>query len=270
MENELFGQYASPFKMEFFTGFSWAVPTAFSDALAKCYFEEGDILYDTRLAYQQWDEATKNIKHIIQVKKRLQAAGQMEEESSGNTEFRETVFVKNWSSQIQIEHTDYGKQQRTEIITTTHGRLYTLLWHGDLLILSQDVPSPRIPVRISQVVKKIDEISYRIADSDKGNPIFVMPCDLTNQLYRNKRDKVRSKLLSRYKVDIRELTPKDSQLSDWEMICPTILIYCFAIHTNDIEDIKAAIKDALYLKKGNVKPQNEAFRLRAHGKLIEP
>lgn len=270
MENELSGQYVSSFKMEFFIGFSWAVPTAFSDALAKCYFEEGDILYDTKLAYQQWEEATKKIKHIIQVKKQLKAVGEREEESGGNTESPETVFLKNWNSKIQIEHTDYGKQQKTTTITTTHGRLYTLLWHGNLLILSQQVPSPPIPVRISQVVKKIEEISCRIADSYKGKTIFVMPCDLTNQLYRDKRDKVRSKLLSRYKVDIHELTPKESQLSNWEMICPTILIYCFAIHTNDIEGTKAAIKEALYLKKGKVQPPKDTFRLRAHGILIEP
>jgi len=268
MKNELSGQYVLSSKMEFFTGFSWAVPTAFSDVLAKCYFEEGDVLYDTKLAYQPWDEAIKKIKHIIQVKKQLKAVEERQEESGDNTESRETVFLKNWNSKIQIEHTDYEKQQNTETITTTHGRLYTLLWRDSLHILFEDTPSPDIPIRISQVVTKIEEISHRIADSYKGKSIFIMPCDLTNQLYRNKRDKVRSKLLSRYKVDIHELTPKESQLSDWEMVCPTILIYCFVIRTNDIEGIKVAIKEALYLKKGNVQQQKEAFRLRAHGILI--
>ena len=36
----------------FLDGFLWAVPTAFSDPLAACRFEQGDILYDTKKAYE--------------------------------------------------------------------------------------------------------------------------------------------------------------------------------------------------------------------------
>jgi hypothetical protein len=38
--------------MDFFPKFKWAVPHAFGDALAACRFEQGDILYDTLMAYE--------------------------------------------------------------------------------------------------------------------------------------------------------------------------------------------------------------------------
>jgi len=40
---------------DYFDGFSWALPNAFADALALCRFEQGDMLYDTRRAYEgEW------------------------------------------------------------------------------------------------------------------------------------------------------------------------------------------------------------------------
>lgn len=46
--------------MEFFSGFKWAVPGAFSDAVALCRFEEGDTLYDTKNAYNDdWEKASQ-------------------------------------------------------------------------------------------------------------------------------------------------------------------------------------------------------------------
>ena len=55
--------------MDYFSGFAWAVPKAFSDAIALCRFEEGDVLYDTKSAYEkEWDDAKSNIKYFLQVR----------------------------------------------------------------------------------------------------------------------------------------------------------------------------------------------------------
>ncbi len=55
--------------MNFFSNFTWAVPKAFSDAVASCRFEEGDMLYDTPKAYEvDWEDAIKCTTHFLQVK----------------------------------------------------------------------------------------------------------------------------------------------------------------------------------------------------------
>ena len=37
--------------MEFIEQFAWALPKAFRDAVATCSFQEGDMLYSSRRAY---------------------------------------------------------------------------------------------------------------------------------------------------------------------------------------------------------------------------
>ncbi|MDO6564656.1 hypothetical protein Q4488_14830 [Amphritea sp. 1_MG-2023] len=112
--------------MEFFSNFSWAVPQSFSDAVALCRFEEGDVLYDTSKAYDgSWGEAVKQITYFLQVRYPIRA-------TSGEKGNVGGVFEKNWSSEVRIEL--YKNQEKVGIgqITTTQGRLYTAIWKGDL------------------------------------------------------------------------------------------------------------------------------------------
>jgi hypothetical protein len=74
---------------EYFDGFNWAVPVAFAEPLAACRFEQGDILYDTRRAYEgSWGDALPHIKYSIQVKSPMRGPStksEKEEESSSRT-----------------------------------------------------------------------------------------------------------------------------------------------------------------------------------------
>lgn len=56
------------FKDGFATGFSFAVPDAFSDSLEKGVFNQGDTFYDSPDAYKlEWAKYLKKAKHILQV-----------------------------------------------------------------------------------------------------------------------------------------------------------------------------------------------------------
>lgn len=51
---------------DYFLGFKWALPKSFKDALAKCFFNVGDIIYDTPKAYSlSWGEALNHIKILF-------------------------------------------------------------------------------------------------------------------------------------------------------------------------------------------------------------
>jgi hypothetical protein len=122
---------------DYFDGFSWAVPVAFAEPLAACRFEEGDILYDTRRAYEgTWGEALPHIKHSIQVRSPMRGPGTKPEKEE------ESVFTDNWNMTVVFTLTDY-KANKTKEITTTQGG-YTHSF-GKAISLR----SSRTPLRLS-------------------------------------------------------------------------------------------------------------------------
>ena len=115
--------------MEFFSGFSWAVPTAFGDAVALCRFEQGDTLYDTRKAEEEsWAEATKHIHHWLQVRYPSHVITVADESTGG-------IFEKNWDSEVKVDLYKNFKKVGEGQISTTQGRLYTALWTGNVEVL---------------------------------------------------------------------------------------------------------------------------------------
>jgi hypothetical protein len=110
--------------VEFFSGFKWAVPVAFSDAVAACRFEEGDMLYDSPAAHMEpWADAKANINYSLQV--RFPARG------SGTAESAERyVFKGNWGSEVRVDVHPHKATIGENGITTTQGRLYSALWKG--------------------------------------------------------------------------------------------------------------------------------------------
>lgn len=81
--------------MEFFSGFKWAVPVAFSDTVSLCRFEEVDTLYDTPKAYDdEWGKASKHIEYSMQVRYPARVTGGAGASESG-------VFTSNWKSEVR-------------------------------------------------------------------------------------------------------------------------------------------------------------------------
>jgi hypothetical protein len=83
---------------EFFDGFTWAVPKAFSDAVTACRFEEGGILYGSRKAYiGEWGKAVEHISHSLQVFSQSRGTT-VAANASGS------VFGKNWDTEVNHEY----------------------------------------------------------------------------------------------------------------------------------------------------------------------
>jgi hypothetical protein len=84
--------------MEFFPGFRWAVPTAFAEAeaVSLCRFEDGDVIYDTRAAYDdEWGTASQQIEYSIQVLYPPRETGGREVDKKG-------VFKNSWRSEVKL------------------------------------------------------------------------------------------------------------------------------------------------------------------------
>jgi hypothetical protein len=204
-----------------FSGFSWAVPTAFADAVALCRFEQGDTLYDTPKAYEEnWSEATKHINHWLQVR----------DPSSPKTDAGDStgsIFAKNWDSEIRVDLYKNLKKVGEGQIQTTQGRLYTALWTGNVDVLQMEYDEPKAPLNVQEVTKKLEDTENKAGEFSKGAPVFVMARDPSNKISQAKYSKIFSKLRNHMSDDPLMLNPKLAGIKEWNAFAPTIEIAFF-------------------------------------------
>jgi len=245
--------------MEYLPGFKWAVPKAFSDAILSCCFEEGDVLYDTSLAYEgSWEEAKDKIEYHLQVK--YPARRNSQNSSQGS------VFESNWESEVRLELYKNHSKVSVGQIHTTQGRLYSSLWRGDVnLLLDKDSVSPLPPKGIQWVTKILDMASVEANKLGKGAPVFLMVKDDTSPILREKFLAVKQKLhpfTVGYPV-VR--TPEEAGIENNSDISPTIQIAFFVTNLSSIEELERLVKESVYVSSKDSK--KDMFRVSAHGRI---
>lgn len=247
--------------MEFFNGFTWAIPKAFSDAIAACKFEEGDILYDSPKAYEaNWGEAVKHINHHIQVREPARGTS-----VSGETQER-LVFNKNWNSEVYFQLVSHKAKKEPQFIRTTQGKLYSALWHSDLSVFDDDQTTPDLPLQLKDVSKKLTDTKSCAKKLAGSKPVFVMARDLSNPISRNKHSTVKSTLHLKYGAVNHSVKVADSGIKDSDSILPTIDIVFFVMERGEYQEIHDALKAKLYTPGKDT--TKDMFRLNAHGLLI--
>jgi len=246
--------------MEFFSGFKWAVPVAFSDAVSLCRFEEGDILYDTPKAYDdEWGKASKHIEYSMQVRYPARVTGGTGASESG-------VFTNNWKSEVRVELYKHLEKVGVGQIETTQGRLYTALWKGDVTILKCDTEEPKIPITVQQVTRSLAESSDKARSLSTKYPVFVMARDLSNPISREKYSKILSKLKKHLAGEPQLLRPKLAGLNEWANIAPTIEIAFFITNGVSAEQLDDLVKAAVYVPAKDA--TKDMFRISAHGAIF--
>ncbi|WP_041439982.1 hypothetical protein [Syntrophobacter fumaroxidans] len=287
--------------MEFFEGFSWAVPKGFSDPVAFCRFERGDTFYDTPKAYEVWSEALKHIKYSIRVQSPERAITQKraqppEGDITEDTEMdadsidddsspegadsrkagtnADSLFSDNWTKEAVIVLTEYqSKDSRT--ITTTQGRVYTAVWKGDLSILEDDGPFP-VPATPGTLIKKEKKkmllensqpfIEGLRADEKIADPtVFALPYDETLELYRNKFQRLRTTIPNAVILIKR---PEEVDISHPNGFIPTMRIAFFIMESTGYHEAAELIKKALYKPANNRETETDRFKVSAHGFLF--
>ena len=245
--------------MEFFKGFKWAVPEVFSGALSNCKFEEGDVLYDSQAAYKEWESAIESTNYYIKVKSPRRTVTVTKGE-------KESVPIANWNSEVIIELKDLSDESPVQLIETTQGKMFTLLWKGDLKILIKDEPIPP-PLFLKDVKKKLKETVGVCKTIANGRLYYIMAYDPTNEVSRQKHLKVLSTLLAEHGCNLFQLTPEESGFKGWENISPVICTKLYVVYRGGYNDILETLKKVLYKPSAESKRGN--FRLSTHG-ILEP
>ncbi len=255
---------AMPRDPELFDGFVWPVPTAFASELAKCRFERGDIFYDTPRGYLVWEEALKHVVYSLQV--RFPA-----HEAATKAPTDASVFAGNWKSPVGFTLTNY-KSKETNEITTTQGRLYTLLWRGEWKVLG-DSDEPTVPLtcldsEITTLAKRATvTIKAKFCAHMKAPNLFLVPRDTTNPISVAKCEAIRKGLARTYKVAEKLFAPDEIGM-DGILVAPTIRFMCFMIETQNSEGLFHALKDVLYVPAEDTKTNKRKFNLKVHGGFL--
>lgn len=244
--------------MVFLQGFKWALPDAFKDAIAKCLFTEGDTIYDTKQAYEPWNKALQQIKYDIRIIKPSKY------QFSGNT------FKLNWKSPLQLVLTNYKKNLEKNYYETTQGRLFTLLWRGELNVLNKEVNEPKQPLMIADIKKLLTQALPNFEELTKEKmkdfSIFIMPYDPTNDILSAKDKKLRALLEKEFKLLTLELTPEDMRLPDFHDFMPTLSLKCYSIESKNEDKIRGVLKIALCTSRAGMR-HNQHFNVNRHGLL---
>jgi hypothetical protein len=248
---------------QYLDGFKWAVPSAFLDALGACQFSRGDTLYSSSIAYQEWnDEFYKKAKGMHALNVRLPEAKPLS--TSGN------LFQLNWNEKAEVETYTIGTEDLPTRQITTQGRIYCLIWRGDLSILNLSTPPPEKLQMPGDLLKSLDSCKSTIRQHVLGKlpfarSYFAFPHDLCSELLNNKYKKLVSGLDSTLDVTVLSLTPDEISLPDSSRVAPTVTLKVFAFGTENEQAICANLKAILYRELANKESSADKFRLTAHG-----
>lgn len=241
-------------------GFTYPIPTAFSDALVACRFEQGDVLYSDAIAHEAaWGEATKSLNYTIQVTAptRGTTTGTSDKQREGKKS-PDQQFRDNWETEVSFELTDFKSGEKSNH-TVTQGQLYTALRTGDLQAL-EGSPNPPVGLReANQLLPQLPLNNY----ADDGKKLFAF-FGLTGTEALNQKLDALDKAFDgtqprRIHVnDIGELQGKDMN--------PLLALYVYALEMTE-DEIDAAAKSTLYKPSKEKKTDRENWRLATHGYL---
>ncbi len=246
----------------FFSGFTWAIPKFFADPLSTCRFEQGDLLYDKAEAYGlPWSQAQSKIGYAIQI---LEPSRGVATKSSGQDN---SAFADNWQQKAVFELFDL-RAGESKTLTTTQGRLFSLLWHGDQNILTEKNP-PTVPSLAIDLKKILPELTNKFQTELLPNPnliSFLMPCDVAAGLYYDKFLKVKKILESNFQATLQLVAANTLGLD--AKFLPTVHVARFEIQGASRSAVEEALQSVLYKPGPSRKTSAVRFRLSAHGVLI--
>ena len=248
---------------DYFDGFSWALPSAFADALALCRFEQGDMLYDTKQAYEgEWASALRHIRHRVEVTFPLRGG------SVKSSESEDSAFEDNWNSKVVVRLIDHQASSEREV-TTTQGNLYSLLWKGDVAVLDGQSLPPPLGARhlLAKLNLVLDSLRSGSARKFSSGTVFLLPFDHTSKLLRSKLRTVAT-ALEALDAKCGAVAVKDLELQGANAFAPTTCVVWFAMSSeHKPEAITNLLKRHLHKPSKDKKTDRENFNLKTHGLL---
>jgi len=239
-------------------GFEWYLPLAFKDCVARCKFEQGDVIYRHQPKGITWGENIRHIDFLIQVKSPTR--------NSSSTGGGLDVFGSNWNSEIVFEKIYPNNPDQNKTIKTTQGNFFSYLWKNDETVLTSGISMPPVLTDIS--AEQIDGafIKSKIPTGWCG---FAMVVDSVSDLIISKRYSINEAFASKYNFrtelyDLKEAASlKTLNKKPNSGICPTLGIELFLVQSDNLDEIQEVFKTILF------KGKKDQFNINRHGQLFK-
>jgi hypothetical protein len=263
---------------KYIPGFTWPVPWAFKDAVAECLFEEGDILYDDRRAYcehgELWGEVAQYLRLSVQVlypKRSIRPSSDGEDNEqevrAGGKKLKLDRFMVNWRRRVDLTIFVH-EEHRHEIVSTTQGRLFTMLWKGNPSIINPKTREPAAPVgaaELSRAVRNMKD-NERLRSLVGNESIFMLVSDQVSDLMVDKLSRVRACVARFYKAIGETIRPGDLCPVLENIVKPAITIQYFRLGAVSLSEFTEQLRPYLYM--GIREEKDSRFRVKTHGLFV--
>jgi len=236
---------------DYFSKFTWPLPRGFKSALEFCKFEEGDLLYSDKSAYESGWHPNLGFDMLQIVSPRRSEAR--------SSRSADSIFADNWQSKVVMDL--WMPNNNKWRVETTQGALYKSLWLGDLdfctnpgMRIAQPLGAIQLKSSMKEAVRAIREL--HMLDRSCA---FLLPFDESQELHL---EKVR-KLDAAFGATAKSRTHYANDVTDASTeFLPTVWIKEYSI---DLEGGAAQklIQDALYT--GKLSGDEAQFKLSNHG-----
>ena len=227
--------------LEFFEGFSWAVPKAFAGALAAFRFEQGDVLHPSGVAYEALSDASPAAGAAIQVLQPPRSARALP--ADGESDRR----AASWRSDVELEWVDL-EAGTSRALTTSQGRLLMLLWTGDRSWLDPERESPPVPESARALAQHLDDA--RVAFDGLGGWAagvrFLFVVDLASDASRSKARDVEEALSGLGAIRRVDLSPEAAGVERAASFHPALVLRAIGVTGSSAELATAALRGVLY------------------------
>lgn len=242
-------------------GFGWAVPAAFAAAVSACRFEQGDVLYAERSAYDDWSGGPPQ--PWIQVLDPPRSARARSADGDAGR------FGSSWGAPVTLE-IGHGARTAARPHTTTQGRLFTCLWKADLDVLeATEAPPP--PLLLADLQRGLEHalpsmratlLGEGVGAGSRGNVpakggaggqalLFLSGVDLASDGSLAKAEAIWTALAAGHALRVHDASPAECGIPDGAAFHPSLVVRGIAIEASGgaplgQEQVTEALKAALY------------------------
>lgn len=230
----------SPAEPQFFSGMVWPVPLAFSGAIAAMRFEQGDVLYRDRRAYEALETDLPEGLSAVQVILPKRSA-RVPSEIDGDRR------TSNWRSEVTIELVDLvaGK---TETRILTQGKLAMAIFRGDDTWLDPEREEPVMLRSARELQQRLEEMlpSFDARQRTRRGCRFLFVVDVASDASRSKAASVENALRSTGALERIELSAEQAGIGDAAAYHPSAVVRCLAMAKRTTEDVLPILRGCLY------------------------
>jgi hypothetical protein len=231
----------SPGVQRFFEGMAWPIPIAFSGAIAAMRFEQGDVVYRDRRAYDTLEGQIPKGLSAIQVILPKRSARATPSESDGDRR------QSNWQSEVTVELIDLARGQK-ETRVLTQGKLAMAIFRGDEDWLEPDREEPQMPRSARALQQRLDQTlaSFDARQVAKRGCRFVFAVDLASDTSLAKAAGVEESLRATGALERIELSAELAGVEDAQTYHPTAVVRCLVMPNRTTEEVLPILRDRLY------------------------